>query len=81
MLGAVFEPPALVAGLDDLAMMGEPVEERRRHLGVAKNTWPFAESEVRRDNDRGALIKAADKVKQELAANLSKGKIAELIKN
>lgn len=36
-LGAVFEAPALVAGFDDLAVMGEPIEERGRHLGVAEH--------------------------------------------
>ena len=36
--GAVFEAPALVAGFDDFAVMGQAVEERGRHLGVAKHT-------------------------------------------
>jgi len=44
--GAVFEAPAFVAGLDDLAMMGQPVEKRGGHLGVAKDAWPFGEGEV-----------------------------------
>src|ERR1700675_74646 len=44
--GAVFEPPAVVAGLDDVAMMRQAVEQRGRHLGVAKNTRPFAECEI-----------------------------------
>jgi hypothetical protein len=35
--GAVFEAPALVAGFDDFAMMGEAVEERGCHLGVAEH--------------------------------------------
>jgi hypothetical protein len=39
--GAVFQPPAVIAGLDDVAMMRQTVEQRRRHLGVAKNTRPF----------------------------------------
>jgi hypothetical protein len=34
---AVFETPALVAGFDDFAVMGQTVEERRRHLGVAEH--------------------------------------------
>src|ERR1700719_2129407 len=29
--GAVFEAPALVAGFDDFTMMGQAIEERRRH--------------------------------------------------
>src|ERR1700759_1828947 len=34
---AVFEAPALVAGFDDFTMMGQTIEERGRHLGVAKH--------------------------------------------
>jgi hypothetical protein len=34
---AVFEAPALVAGSDDLAMMGHAVEERGCHLGIAEH--------------------------------------------
>jgi hypothetical protein len=35
-LDAVFKEPALVAGLDDVAVVGEPVEQRGGHLGVAR---------------------------------------------
>ena len=33
--GAVLEAPAFVAGLDDLAMMGEAIEQRCGHLGIS----------------------------------------------
>jgi hypothetical protein len=33
----MFEAPAFVAGFDDVAMMRQPIEQRGRHLGVAKN--------------------------------------------
>ena len=39
---AVLEAPALVAGLDDDAVMREPVQERRRHLGIEEHVRPFA---------------------------------------
>jgi hypothetical protein len=42
-LRGVFEAPGLVASFDDLAVMGEPVEQRGGHLGVAEDGWPFAE--------------------------------------
>jgi len=29
---ADLEPPTLVAGLDDIAVMGQPIEQRRRQL-------------------------------------------------
>ena len=34
---AVFEAPALVAGFDDFTMMGQAVEERGCHFGVAEH--------------------------------------------
>src|SRR5437660_4087003 len=34
---AVFETPALVAGFDDFAMMGQAIEKRGCHLGVAEH--------------------------------------------
>ncbi len=49
--GAVLEAPAVVAGLDDVAVMSEAVEERGRHLWVAEHAWPFAEGEIGGDDD------------------------------
>ncbi|SRR5271169_1795945 len=43
--------PAFVAGFDDFAVMGQSVEQRGRHLGVAKDARPFAKGEVGRDDD------------------------------
>jgi hypothetical protein len=61
-LRAVFEAPGLVASFDDLAVMGEPVEQRGGHLGVAEDGWPFAEREVGGEDDRGALARPADQM-------------------
>ena len=55
--GSVFEAPTFVAGVDDPAGMREPVEQRDRHLGVAKDARPFGESEIDSDNG-GGLINA-----------------------
>src|SRR5690554_4215857 len=79
--GAVLEAPALVAGLDDVAVVGEPVEERGRHLGVAEDARPFAKGEVGGDDDRGALVEAADQMEQQLAAGLGEGQVAELVED
>jgi hypothetical protein len=32
--GAVFEPPACIAGLDDIAVVRQPIEHGGRHFGV-----------------------------------------------
>ena len=57
--GAVLEAPALVAGLDDVAVMGEAIEQGRGHLGIAEDGRPFAEVEVGGDDDRGLLVEPA----------------------
>ena len=67
---AAFEAPAVVTGLDDVAVMGQAVEERGRHLGIAEHAGPFAEREIGGDDDGGTLVKAADEVEQELTAGL-----------
>jgi hypothetical protein len=79
--GSVLEAPTFVAGLDDLAMMGEPVEECRGHLGVAEDGGPFAEGEIGGDDHRGLLVEPADQVEQELATGLSEGQIAEFVED
>ena len=40
-LGSVFEAPALVSGLDDVAVMGEPIEQRGCHLAVTRARFPL----------------------------------------
>lgn len=60
-------------------MMGEPVEQSRRHLGVTEDAGPFAEVEIGCDDDRGAFVEAADQMEQELPAGLGEGEIAKFI--
>ena len=77
--GSRFEPPVLIAGFHDVAVMDEAVEERGRHLGVAEHAGPFAESQVRRDDDRGPLVEPADQVEQQLTARLREREVTQLI--
>ena len=79
--GSVLESPAFVAGLDDVAVVGETVEQRGGHLGVAEHARPFAEGEVGGDNDRGPLVEPADQMEQQLATGLGEGKIAQFIED
>jgi len=78
-VGAALEAPAVVAGFDDVTVMGQAIEQCGRHLGVREDARPFTEGEVGGDDDRGALVEAADEVEQELAAGLGEGQIAEFI--
>jgi hypothetical protein len=65
-----FEAPAVVAGLDDIAMVGQAVEQRGGHLDIAEHAGPFAEGEVGGDNDRGTFVEPTEEVEQELATGL-----------
>ena len=76
-----FETPAVVAGFNDVTVMGQAIEQCGRHLGVREDARPFTEGEVGGDDDRGALVEAADEVEQELAAGLGEGQIAEFIED
>ena len=60
-------------------MVGETVEQRRGHLGVTDGIGPFAEGENGGDDDRGALVGAADQVEQQLSTRLSEGQVAESV--
>src|SRR6266852_8638747 len=61
-VGPAFEAPAVIAGLDDVAVVGQAIEQRGRHLGITEDARPFAEGEVGGDDDGGALIEPADEV-------------------
>ena len=76
---AVFESPAGVAGLDDVAVVGEPVEHGGGHLGVAEHLGPVGEGKVRGDEQRRVLVELADQVEQKLAAGLAEGQIAQFV--
>jgi len=66
--GAVLEPEAVVAGLEDVAVMGKPIEQRGGHFGVAEHTGPFAEAEVGGNDDAGALVEFAQQVEEQCTA-------------
>jgi len=48
---AAFEAPAIVAGLDDVAVVGQAVEQRGRHFGVAEHAGPLAKRGIGGDDD------------------------------
>jgi hypothetical protein len=78
---AGLETPAIVSGLDDVAVVGEPVEQRGRHLGITKDRRPFAEGEVCGDDDGGSLVELAYEMEEQLSAGLRKRQVAELVED
>lgn len=62
-----------------MAVVSQPVQQRRGQLGVAKHRRPFAEVEIAGDKNTGALIKLREQVEQQGASALAEGQIAQLI--
>jgi catechol 2,3-dioxygenase-like lactoylglutathione lyase family enzyme len=63
--GAGPEPEAVVAGLQDVAVVREPVEQGGGHLGIAEHASPFTEAEVGGDDDAGLLVELGEQVEQQ----------------
>ena len=64
---ACFEAEAVVSGLQDVAAVGETVEERGRHFGITEDRGPFAEAQVRGDDDTGAFVNLAEVMEEPCA--------------
>ncbi len=78
---ACVETPAFVASFDYVAMVVEPVEKRRRHLGIAENGRPITDAQVGGDDDLGLLIEPAHHIKEQLPAVHREGRLAELVQD
>ena len=59
MSASVFESPAGVAGLDDVAVVGQTIERGGRHLGVAEHLRSVGEGKDSGDQQRGVLVELA----------------------
>ena len=68
-----------VAGLDDAAVVGNPIQQGGGHFCIAEHRHPFAELEVCGDDDAGRLIQLADQMKQQRPARFWEWDIAEFV--
>jgi len=59
------EAVGVVAGLDDVAVVGDGVEQRGGHLGIAEDLDPLGEGELGGDDQGGALVELADQMEEE----------------
>lgn len=60
--GAVLEAETVVSGFEGVAVVGQAVEQCRRHFGVTEHARPFREAEVGRDDDAGPLVEPAQQM-------------------
>ena len=63
-----FEAEAVVSGLQDVAKVGQAVQECGRHLGIAEDRGPFADAQIRGDDNAGAFVKFAEQMEEQRAA-------------
>ena len=57
-------------------MVGEPIEQGGRHLGVAKDRRPLTEAEIGGDDDAGALVELAEQMEEQSAARSAERQVA-----
>jgi len=62
------EAKAVVSGLQDVAAVGQAVEECSCHPGIAEDGGPFTTAQVRGDDDAGAFVKLAQQMEEKRAA-------------
>ena len=60
----MLETVGIVAGFEDVAVMGETVQESGGHLGIAKDLDPLAEGQVSGDDEAGPFVKLADEMEE-----------------
>jgi len=77
----VFEAVAVVAGFDDMAVMGEPIQQCRGHLGVIEHGRPFREAQVGGDDEAGLLVELVDEMEQKRAAGLAERQVSQFIED
>src|ERR1700734_1173087 len=76
---AVLEAEAVVSGFENMAAVGETIEERGRPLGVAEHGCPLAEAEISRDDDAGALVELAQQIEEQRPAGGAERQGAKLV--
>src|SRR3954468_5499027 len=79
LLEAVAEAPALGAGVDDVGLVGDAVNDGLGQAGVGEDLGPFAEREVGGDDQAAAFVAFGDDLKDELGGARGQGQVAQLI--
>jgi hypothetical protein len=66
-------------GLDEVAVVGQTIQQLAGQLGIHKDARPFTEGEIGRHDDGGALVELADQIEKQLTTGLGEGEIAKFI--
>jgi hypothetical protein len=69
------EAPGLAAGVDDVGLVGDAVDDGLGEARVGEDLCPLAEGEVGGDDQRAALVALGDDLEDELGGALGEGEI------
>ena len=64
------EAPTLVAGLHQMAMVCEPIQQCRGHFHITKHLPPLGKPQIGGDQHAGTLVQLGQQVKQQRATGL-----------
>src|SRR6516225_2394928 len=73
------QPVGVGAGLDDVGVEGEPVDDGGAEPGVGEGGGPFAEGGVGGDGDGGAFLALGEDLEQQLGAAPVELEVAQLV--
>ena len=73
------EAPALVAGVDDVRSVGEPVDDGLREPRVGEHLGPFPERQVGREDQAAAFVSLGEDLEDELGGTVGQRQIAQLV--
>lgn len=65
----------VIAGFNDVAVMGNAVKQCCGHLRIQKHTGPFCEDQICRDDHAGVFIQTREQMEQQGASRLAEGQI------
>ena len=75
------EAPGLVAGVDDVCLVGDAVDDGFGEAGVGEDLGPFAEGQVGGDDQAAAFVALADDLEDELGGAFGQVQVSELVKD
>ena len=67
------ESPGLGAGVDDVRLVGDPVDDGLGEPGVGEHFGPFSERQVGRGDQAAAFVAFGDDLEDELGGALGQG--------
>jgi hypothetical protein len=76
---AVAEPPGFGAGVDDVRPVRETIDDGFGESGVGEHLGPFAERQVRGDDQAAALVAFRQDLEHELCSTVGQSEVAQLV--